>query len=516
MGDRSCARAGRRVEPAVPVVEMQGVTKSFNGVRVLNAVDFALEPGEVHALVGGNGAGKSTLMKILEGVYTLDDGQIEIDSAPVHFSSGLDARRHGLAMIFQEFSLIASLTVAQNVFLTCEPRGPLGTLNDRAAERRARELFAEIGISIDVRARMSAFGTAYWQLTEIAKAMAQDARVLIMDEPTSSLAKSETQALFALIERLKARGIGIVYISHRLEEVFEIADRVTILRDGNVVHSGPAAELTTGRAIELIVGRNVEETLRWRPRDVDRDGQPLLEVRDLKAGPRVRGASFDLYSGEIVGLAGLMGSGRSELAQALFGIERIESGHVRIRGEEVRIRSSRDAIAAGIALIPEDRRIQGLVLDHTVRNNLTLTLLRSLTSHGVLRRSLETDLAQQLADQLGITGGMLYRPVRLLSGGNQQKVVIAKWLGRHPDILIMDEPTAGIDIGTKGEIVGMIRQLADGGTAVILISSEAPELLAASDRILAIHRGAIAGSHDRRDVDDEAALQALIQEADHD
>ena len=514
MGDRSTARAGRRVDRAVPVVAMHGVTKSFNGVRVLNAVDFTLEPGEVHALVGGNGAGKSTLMKILEGVYSLDEGSIEVDGTPVRLTSGLDARRHGIAMIFQEFSLIPSFTVAQNVFLTCEPRGPLGTLDDREAERRARELFTEIGVSIDVRERMSALSTAYWQLTEIAKAMAQDARVLIMDEPTSSLATSETRALFALIERLKERGLSIVYISHRLEEVFEISDRVTILRDGRVVHTGPTSELSTDQAIDLIVGRKVEETLRWRPREVNRDGQPLLEVRDLDAGPRVRGSSFDVYGGEIVGLAGLMGSGRTELAQALFGIQRIDSGTVRVRGREVRIRNSRDAIAAGIALIPEDRRIQGLVLDHTVAGNLTLTLLRALTSHGVIRRSLEMDLAQRLADQLDITSGMLFRPVRLLSGGNQQKVVIAKWLGRDPDLLIMDEPTAGIDIGTKGEIVEMIRRLADSGKAVILISSEAPELLAAADRILAIHRGAIVGSYDRRDVEDEAALQTLVQEGD--
>ena len=492
-----------------PLVEMQGISKAFAAVTVLEAVDFELRAGEVHALLGGNGAGKSTLMKILQGVYTLDAGEIRIGGEPIR-----QRRAHReVAMIFQEFSLIPTLTVAQNVYLTREPRDRFGALADREAERLSRRLFAEIGVDIDPRVRMDSLSTAYWQLTEIAKALAQQARVLIMDEPTASLAKSEAEALFALIGRLKERGIGIVYISHRLEEVLQIADRVTVLRDGRVVVTQSAKGLTTARAIELIVGRKVEETMRWRPRSIPADAPPLLEVRDLVAGPRVRGVTFDLKAGEIVGLAGLMGSGRTELAHALFGIERIESGTVRVRGKLVKLRGSDAAIEAGIALIPEDRRVQGLVLDHTVRTNLTVTLLDALSRHGVMRRRKEEELAKQLGESLNITSWALPRPARLLSGGNQQKVVIAKWLGRDPDILVMDEPTAGIDVGTKAEIIEIIRRLADAGKAVIVISSEFVELLASVDRVLVIRDGVVAGVYDRKDIAGEEALHALVQAA---
>ena len=494
-----------------PLVAMRGVSKAFYGSPVLVDVDFDLQPGEVHALVGGNGAGKSTLMKILEGVYSLDSGRVEIAGEPVHFGSGLDARRHGIAMIFQEFSLIPTLTVAQNVFLAREVQGAFGTVNDRACERQTRQLFADIGVSVDPKARMDSLPTAYWQLAEIAKALAQNARVLIMDEPTASLAKQETEALFALIRRLKERGIGIVYISHRLDEVLEIADRVTVLRDGRIVATEPAAGLTISRVIELVVGRTVSGAMEWRRRKVSRDVEPLFEVRDLIAGPRVRGITFEVYAGEIVGLAGLMGSGRTELAHALFGISRIESGHVHVRGREITIHNTRDAIAAGLALVPEDRRREGLVLDHTVRANLTLTLLQTLTDHGVLRRRREEELAERLATSLGVVGGSLLNPVRLLSGGNQQKVVIAKWFGRDPDILLLDEPTSGIDVGTKAEIVEAIRRLADAGKAVIMISSEVVDLLAAADRILVIHDGVIGGSYLREEIPNEKALHALIQ-----
>jgi ribose transport system ATP-binding protein len=492
-----------------PLVEMQGISKAFAAVTVLEAVDFELRAGEVHALLGGNGAGKSTLMKILQGVYTLDAGEIRIGGEPIRQR---DAHRE-VAMIFQEFSLIPTLTVAQNVYLTREPRGRFGALADREAERLSRRLFEEIGVDIDPRVRMDSLSTAYWQLTEIAKALAQQARVLIMDEPTASLAKSEAEALFALIARLKERGIGIVYISHRLEEVLQIADRVTVLRDGRVVVTEPAKGFPTARAIELIVGRKVEEAMRWRQRDVPADAPPLLEVRDLFAGPRVRGVTFDVRAGEIVGLAGLMGSGRTELAHALFGIERIESGTVSVRGRPVKLRGSASAIEAGIALIPEDRRVQGLVLDHTVRANLTVTLLGALSEHGVLRRRKEEALAKQLGESLNITSWALPRPARLLSGGNQQKVVIAKWLGRDPDILVMDEPTAGIDVGTKAEIIEIIRRLADAGKAVIVISSEFVELLASVDRVLVLRDGVVAGAYDRKDIAGEEELHARVQAA---
>ncbi|MDQ4043976.1 MAG: sugar ABC transporter ATP-binding protein, partial [Chloroflexota bacterium] len=363
---------------------MTGITKSFANNRVLHGVDFELKQGEVHALVGGNGAGKSTLMKILEGVYTPDGGQIEIAGRPVAIRSIDDARALGIGMVFQEFSLIPTMTVAQNVFLTREPRNHLGMIDDREIERRTQAIFAEMGETIDPRAQLGDLSTGYWQLTEIAKALAQDSRVLILDEPTASLTATETHSLFALIRKLKARGISIIYISHRMEEIFEIADRVTVLRDGRRVVTEETSNLTMPHLIDHIVGQSMEHAFAWQERTVDRSGEPLLEVENIVAGTRVRGMSFDLFRGEILGIAGLMGSGRTELARALFGIDRIERGTVRIEGRPVTIRSPEDAIAAGLSLVPEDRRQQGLVLDHSVKHNLLLPLLQRLRRGGLI------------------------------------------------------------------------------------------------------------------------------------
>jgi ribose transport system ATP-binding protein len=494
-----------------PAVSMRGIAKSFNGVRVLDDVDFELEKGEIHALLGGNGAGKSTLMKILEGVYSLDEGRIELDGQEVRFASAQDARDRGVVMIFQEFSLIPTLTVAQNISLLREPKSRLGFLDERAARRRARQLFADMGVDVDPNALVGDLSTAYWQLTEIAKALSQDARVLIMDEPTASLARSETEALFTLVRRLQEQGITIVYISHRLEEVFEIADRVTVLRDGKRIFTTETAKLSPAEAIEAIVGRKMEAAAQWRPREVDRSGVPLLEVRGLESGPRVRGIDLELYAGEILGLAGLMGSGRSEVARTLFGIDPATAGEIRIRGERVKIRNPRQAVAAGIALIPEDRRVQGLVLEHTLRDNLLLPLLGSLGRGGVIDDTRGTKVAQALIEQLAVRGGSLNRPVKNLSGGNQQKVVIAKWLGTEPEILIMDEPTVGVDVGTKAEIIDMIRGLADAGKAVIIISSELPELLAVSDRVLVLREGRVDRELERGQIESEEQLHYAVQ-----
>ena len=365
-------------------VRMTGISKSFSGIRVLHGVDFDLRKGEVHALVGGNGAGKSTLMKILQGVYTPDEGQIAVDGTPVEIRSPHDARALGIGMIFQEFSLIPTLTVAQNIFLGHEPRGSGGLIDDRASARRARELFAELEEDIDPNARMLDLGTGYWQLTEIAKALAQDARVLIMDEPTSSLTATEAHSLFALVQRLKERGISIIYISHRMDEIFRITDRITVLRDGRHILTEDTAALTMNQVIDAIVGQSMEQAFEWQERSVDRSVAPLLQVRNLSAGNRVQDVSFDLYPGEILGLAGLMGSGRTELARAIFGIDRVDKGEILIRGERVDIGNPEEAITAGVSLVPEDRRIQGLVLDHSVKNNLLLPLLDRLDHAGII------------------------------------------------------------------------------------------------------------------------------------
>jgi ribose transport system ATP-binding protein len=495
------------------VLSMRGITKSFDRVRVLDGVDFALLPAEVHALLGGNGAGKSTLMKILEGVHQPDSGTIEIHGEPVRLSSPQDARRHGVAMIFQDFSLVPSLNVAANVFLGAEPRRG-GFIDHRDLIDRAREQLRGLNLDLDPRAKVGTLGTAYWQLIEIAKAMSRDASVLIMDEPTASLATSEVERLFELIEELKSRGISIVYISHRLEEISKIADRVTILRDGRRVVTEAASDLTMDQIIEHIAGQTVGEEIDARGANGAKRRDPaeqLLAVDDLVAGGSVRGASFTVQEGEIVGIVGLMGSGRSELARALFGIDRITSGSVRLRGQPLEIRQPSDAIAAGIVLVPEDRRIQGLVLAHSVQANLLTPLLRRLTHHGLIDDRRSRQLYERYAERLSIKAPSPASPAKRLSGGNQQKVVIGKWLACEPDVLILDEPTAGVDVTTRGEIVAMIRTLADDGKGVILISSELNEVLALCDRILVLREGQIAATVERSAVRSEAALHHLVQ-----
>lgn len=494
------------------VVEMRSISKGFNGVSVLKDVSFDVRKGEVHALAGGNGAGKSTLMKILQGVYQADAGEILIGGKPVAINSIQDAKAAGIGMVFQEFSLVPSLTVAQNIFLASEPLGAGGLIDDRASERRAKEVFAEMEVNVDPRAEVSRLGTAYWQLTEIAKALSQDAQVLIMDEPTASLARHESEALFELIDRLKQRGISIIYISHRMDEVYRLADRITILRDGRRLLTEPLTDVTPEQIVEGIVGKKIEGQLAYRERDhVAHEGAPLLEVRGLNAGRRVRDVSFSLRPGEILGLAGLMGSGRTELARTLFGIDRLDSGEILIRGEKINLTSPQQAIDAGVALIPEDRRAQGLVLDHSVRDNLLLPLLGQIKRGPLLDSAKGKELSSSLIKKFAVKVAHPHRPVRLLSGGNQQKVVIAKWLGTDPDILILDEPTAGVDIGTKSEILDMIRELASAGKAVIVISSEYPELLAVSDRVLVLKDGSVIRDIPRSDIADEEYLQLAVQ-----
>jgi ribose transport system ATP-binding protein len=493
-GARGLAGAGDGV-----AVRMRGVGKAFDGTTVLRDVDLDLLRGEVHGLMGENGAGKSTLMKILIGLYQPDAGEIEVADGP-----------GSIAMIFQEFSLVPTLTVAQNVFLGREARTRTGLIDDRETQRRAAKLFEELEIDIDVRRPVSELPTAFWQLTEIAKALSQDARVLVMDEPTSSLARAETEVLFSLIRRLRERGIAIVYISHRMEEIFEIVDRVTVLRDGRLVVTAPASELTLEATIAHIVGRSIEDGFRWRaPKRAP--GEPLLEVEHLDADP-LRDVSFRVRAGEVVGVAGLLGSGRTELACTLFGVRKATGGTIRIHGNERAIRRPHDAIAAGLALIPEDRRVQGLVLAHSLRSNVMLPVLGTLTRRGVVDDKAGRDLVRRYVERLRIVTPSIDTPVRLLSGGNQQKAVIAKWLATEPDVLIMDEPTAGVDIGAKVEIIEMIRDLADAGNAVLLFSSELPELLAISDRLLLLRDGRIERELPRTAIADDKDLHHMLQD----
>lgn len=495
-----------------PAIEMRGIQKSFGSNPVLKSVDFSVTVGEVHALAGENGAGKSTLMKILQGVYQTDKGQILVNGDETEITDTFAARKAGIGMVFQEFSLIPTLTVAQNIFLTNEPT-KFGLINDSKARQVARDLFREMEVDVDPKQTVEQMPTALWQLTEIAKALAQDAKVLIMDEPTASLAKHEAEALFALIERLKKKGIAIIYISHRMDEIYRIADRITVLRDGSRVLTAPLTEVTPAQIVEAIVGRQAAAHLTHQDRSTKIGDETVLEVENLVAEPKLNGISLKLRRGEILGLAGLMGSGRTELVNALFGIVKPSSGKIRIKGKELSISSPKDATKHGLGLIPEDRRAQGLVLDHPVTENLTLPLLDEVKRFGLLSSSRISKRSQEIIDQFSIKAAHPGIRVGALSGGNQQKVVIGKWLGTDPEILLMDEPTAGVDIGTKSEILDLVRHIADQGKSVILISSELPELLSVSDRILVLKDGKVSKSLDRNEIENEESLQLAIQGA---
>jgi ribose transport system ATP-binding protein len=497
----------------VLAVEMTSITKGFNGVPVLRNVGFELEVGEVHALAGENGAGKSTLMKILQGVYQRDSGEVKVLGEVVALTDTFAARAAGIGMVFQEFSLIPTLTVWQNIFLTAEPLDKFGFINDALAREKAQAIFEDMGVVVDVTALLEHLPTALWQLTEIAKALAQNARVLIMDEPTASLAKHETDALFELIERLKARGISIIYISHRMDEVYRVADRITVLRDGQNALTAKLADVTPAQIVAAIVGREMSGNLTHEDRTARISKDAVLKVQGLGSGKRLADISFELHRGEILGLAGLMGSGRTELVNTLFGIDRAYAGRIEIDGTSVSIRNPRHAISLGLALIPEDRRAQGLVLEHSVQENLTLPLLDGLRGTFLLSAKKIADRAREMISTFSIKVADQRMPVSKLSGGNQQKVVIGKWLGTDPSILMMDEPTAGVDIGTKQEILAMVREIADTGKAVILISSELPELLSVSDRILVLRDGAVVRDFSRAEIPSEEFLQLAVQGA---
>jgi ribose transport system ATP-binding protein len=493
------------------IVGMRGISKSFRGF-FLNGVDLTVYKGEVHALVGGNGAGKSTLMKILEGVHKPDAGTIHVAGVPVNINSIQDARDLGLAMIFQEFSLVSTLTVSQNIFLTRERQGLPGLIDDERSRTRTLEIFQDLGVSIDPDALVSQLSTGQRQLTEIAKAMSQEVKVLVMDEPTASLTHSETVALFQLIQNLKSRGIAIIYISHRMDEIFAISDRITVLRGGQVVATGEASEFSMPDLIDHIVGRKVKEVFRWIPRTVDRTSTPLLKAQNICSGTQVQNISFDLYPGEILGIAGLMGAGRTELLQTLFGVRPMSSGRVTVKGVSIRKLSCKAAMSAGLALVPEDRRVQGLVLEHSVRDNIIVPVLSALSPWGFVNEKRVRQWCDGLVTRLQVKTKDLDQPVGQLSGGNQQKVVLAKWMGREPTILMLDEPTAGIDIGAKTDIVLMIRELAeDPNRGVIFVSSEVPEMLAVCDRILVLKDGKLIESVERGLIDDEKMLHTMMQ-----
>jgi rhamnose transport system ATP-binding protein len=500
--DASAMPAGQAT--ATPRVELRGISKRFAATAALTDVSLDLLPGEVHGLVGENGAGKSTLVKILAGVHQPDTGTIALDGTPVHLSGPSHSRALGIAVVHQEPRLFPDLTVAENVFIGHAPSGLLGSIGWRAMRRAAQALFAELDVQFDVGAPVRGLSMADQQLIEIAKALSTDASVLILDEPTASLSAHEVERLFTIVRRLRDRGVAIMFVSHRLDEVFALCDRATVFRDGRHVITAPTAGLSTADLIRHMVGREV--TL--FPKVENPIGEVLLEVTGLTRVGVFRDVSFSVRRGEIVGLAGLVGAGRSEVARVLFGIDRRDSGEVRLDGVPVEFGAPSAAMSAGIAYLPEDRHQEGLVLDFSIAQNVTLPILPRLFPRFLVRAAKEREVALEHTGQFNVRMTGVDQAVGALSGGNQQKVVLAKWLAAGPRVLILDEPTRGIDIGAKVEVHRLIAELAASGLAIVLISSDLPEILAMSDRIVVLHEGRVTAEIARSDATQERVMFA--------
>jgi ribose transport system ATP-binding protein len=487
------------------ILRMEGIIKRFPGVQALSDVRFQCLRGEVHALVGENGAGKSTLMKILSGAYQPDAGEIFYKGRQVRIENPRKGQELGIAIIMQEFNLLPDLSVEENIFLGREPMRRFGVIDSRGVSMRSKELLEALGFEIDPSAMVDSLTIAQRQFVEIAKALSLGADLLIMDEPSATLTGHELDSLFRVIRDLKERGVTIVYISHRLAEVFQIADRVTVLKDGLLMGTKITSEVTTDRLIEMMVGRTLAET--FPPRNGEK-GEVVLEVRNLDKYDFVHDVSFDVRKGEIVGLAGLVGAGRTELVRAVFGADRIRSGEIRFLNQRLQIRNQSDAVRAGIVLIPEDRKLEGLVEIQSIRKNITLPNLEMFSRFGIIQTSKEVEVVREKIKQLDIRAQSPNQLVRNLSGGNQQKVVLGKWLVRKPELIILDEPTRGIDVASKAEIYRIMRNLADDGAAVLMISSELPEILGMADRILVMHEGTIAAEFKGGEPTEEDVMKA--------
>ncbi len=500
----------RPVDAVGPLVEMRRIEKHFPGVHALRGARFDLRAGEVHALMGENGAGKSTLMKVLTGVYQPDSGEILIAGQPVHISGPRSAQALGVSIIHQELQLMSHLTAAQNIFIGREPRRMFGWFTDeRQANADAAQLFARMKIDIDPRAEVGHMTVARQQLVEIAKALSFNAKVLIMDEPTSALNETEVAHLFAIIRDLKAQGVGVVYITHKMDEVKQIADRVTVMRDGQTIDTLPAAGTPISQIISLMVGRELADATRAEARA---NGEEALRVEGLTRKGVIRNVSFALRKGEILGFAGLMGAGRTEVARAIFGADPIDAGDIFIRGQKRGIASPADAVRCGIAYLSEDRKRFGLVTPMSVGANVTMASWPRFLSGGIFMRDGELrKTSQHYVNLLKVKTPSVEQETRLLSGGNQQKIVIAKWLLRDCDILIFDEPTRGIDVGAKAEIYKLLQGLADEGKAIIVISSELPEVLRLSHRIVVMCEGRITGELDGASATQESIMTLATQ-----
>ncbi|MBE3016169.1 sugar ABC transporter ATP-binding protein [Microbispora sp. NEAU-D428] len=507
-----------RIGPAAPVLALSGVSKSFGAVRALRGVTLDLYAGEAHALAGENGAGKSTLVKTLSGVHRPDTGQVLLDGRPVEFHSPADAQAAGVAVIYQEPTLFPDLSVAENIFIGRHPRARLGRIDRDRMHASTAALFARLGVPLDPRQPARGLSIADQQLVEIAKALSREARVLIMDEPTAALSGAEVARLFAVVKALREQGCAVLFISHRLDEIFELCQRVTTLRDGAWVASEPVAGLTHDDLIRRMVGRDLDALY---PKLDTVPGEVALRVHRLTREGVFTDVSFEVRRGEIVALAGLVGAGRSEVARAIFGVDRWDAGWVEVNGRRLPPASPTAAMSAGLALVPEDRRQQGLVMDQSIERNIGLTGLRALrhsslgrSSLGpVISRAAERDRARDWAIRLRLKYNRLSDAVSVLSGGNQQKVVLGKWLSTRPQVLIVDEPTRGIDVGTKAEVHRLLSELAADGMAVLMISSDLPEVLGMADRVLVMQEGRLIAEIPRDRATEESVMAAATGRA---
>ncbi|MEW5959296.1 MAG: sugar ABC transporter ATP-binding protein [Chloroflexota bacterium] len=491
-----------------PILRMSNISKNFAGVQALRGVDFDLYPGEVHAILGENGAGKSTLIKIITGVHQPNGGEIFLRGQPVHFADPLESRQHGIAAIYQEPSLFPDLDIAENIFVGRQPMRGGRQIAWGQMYGQAGELLDSLGVELNPRTRARDLSVAQQQMVEIARALSVHAKILIMDEPTSSLTLAEVADLFRIARQLREGGTAIVFISHRLEDLFELADRVTVLRDGQYVGTKLMAGVTTEELIRMMVGRTLADLF---PKQAVEAGEVALKVEGLSREGVFADVSFELRQGEILGMAGLVGAGRTDVARTIFGIAPATSGAIRINGQVVKIADPQQAMNLGLAYVPEDRQHHGLILRMNISHNITLPILSAYARAGWVNTSRELQSAQQSAAQMEVKAASIWQKARELSGGNQQKVVLAKWLATRPRILILDEPTRGIDVGTKAAVHGLMSELAAQGMAILMISSELPEILGMSDRIIVMREGRVTGQFSRAEATQEKIMLAATQ-----
>ncbi len=492
-------------KPPEPIVELISISKQFGAIQALRNVNLSLYPGEVHALVGENGAGKSTLVKILAGIHRQDEGVVKVSGEVVELRSPIQAQALGIAVVQQEPMLFPDLDVAENVFMGRHPRDRFGRVDWKRMYREVDQLLASLDVALSSHTPVQGLSVAEQQLVEIAKALSLQARVLVLDEPTAALSAHEVEELFAIVKQLQKRGVAVLFVSHRLDEVFTIADRLTVLRDGTHIITAPVSEMTTEEIIKHMVGRELSNLF---PKGEAEIGEVVLEVRHITRPGVFTDVSFQLRRGQILGFAGLVGAGRTEVARVLFGIDQAESGEILLKGKQVRIRSPQQAMDYGIAYVPEDRHQHGLVMNFSIATNITLPILRQVSRLGLVEPRREQQIASEYSNQLHVRSAGVEQLVSALSGGNQQKVVLGKWLATNPSVLILDEPTRGIDVGAKAEVHRIISDLASRGLAIILISSELPEVLAMADQIIVLHEGRVTGTFARSEASQERVMFA--------